>query len=1022
MDKNHLESFKNPGAIYRGAPFWAWNNKLDKDQLIRQIDVFKEMGLGGFHMHPRTGMDTVYMGEEYMEMIKACRDHAEKTDMLAWLYDEDRWPSGAAGGLVTENEEFRARHLLFTPNPYKKDDENISSESHGASNSRRSENGILLARYEILLEEGVLSSYRVLKDGEKAVSNAIVWYAYLETALPSSWFNNQTYVDTLNPKAMQKFIEVTHEAYYKEIGESFGKSVPAIFTDEPQFNSKSSLNRSNDLVNLILPWTPDLSDSFKEEYGEDILHFLPEIFWELQEGQASVWRYRYHDHVCERFTQAFSDQIGDWCEQHNIALTGHMMEEPTLASQTNKLGESMRGYRSFQIPGIDVLCDRMEVEYSTAKQAQSAAHQYGRSGVLSELYGVTNWHFDFAGHKRQGDWQAALGIVYRVHHLSFVSMAGEAKRDYPASINYQSPWYKEYPVVEDHFARVNYALTKGKPLVNIGVIHPIESYWLACGPKEQTQVERDERDTNFSNIIRWLLYGFLDFDFISESLLPTQNNETHKEGFAVGEMVYDVIVVPGLRTIRSTTLDRLETFVKSGGRVIFAGEIPSLVDAQKSNRAQALAKECECIPYSQSRIISSLQNVAEVFLKDRRGVQVNGCLYQLRENNDSRTLFICNTHLSNSVKNLNLEISGHWQVERLNTHTGLSEVLAVNYDGKKTVLNFELKAHGSELLSLKPGKKEEGVAIVEPPHKVIGHLKGPMPVELSEPNVLLLDKAEYKIGEGEWQSARHLLELDPIIRDTLGLPPVNGMMAQPWTDQKPVNHAAYVHLRFSINSKINVEVVELGLENAENTRIILNGREVEKNIEGYFCDEAIQKVCLPSIKSGENTLELIIDYNRKTYIEWCYLLGDFGVVVLGEKCTITEPVRELSFGDWTHQGLPFYAGNVTYKCSFPSSEDNVSIRIPHFEGPLVKVIKEGEEFPLAFDPFRAEIGSVSSGDNIGIIVFGNRVNTFGQIHSTVAKGTFWYGPPSWRTQGDSWSDEYQLRPMGILTAPVLENK
>ncbi len=85
MKQDAMTSFANPGAIYRGAPFWAWNNKLDADQLKRQIDCFKEMGLGGFHMHPRTGLDTEYLSAEFMAMIRACRDHAEKTDMLAWL-------------------------------------------------------------------------------------------------------------------------------------------------------------------------------------------------------------------------------------------------------------------------------------------------------------------------------------------------------------------------------------------------------------------------------------------------------------------------------------------------------------------------------------------------------------------------------------------------------------------------------------------------------------------------------------------------------------------------------------------------------------------------------------------------------------------------------------------------------------------------------------------------------------------------------------------------------------------------
>ena len=78
------------------------------------------------------------------------------------------------------------------------------------------------------------------------------------------------------------------------------------------------------------------------------------------------------------------------------------MEEPTLQRQTAAMGEVMRSYRAFDIPGIDMLCDQREL--STAKQAESAAHQYGRIGVMSELYGVTDWDFDFRGHKLQGDW------------------------------------------------------------------------------------------------------------------------------------------------------------------------------------------------------------------------------------------------------------------------------------------------------------------------------------------------------------------------------------------------------------------------------------------------------------------------------------------------------------------------------------------------------------------------------------------------------------------------------------------
>ena len=112
------ELFQNPTSEYRGTPFWAWNGKLSKEELLRQIHIFKKMGLGGFHMHVRTGMATPYLSDEYMDLIKACVDKAKSEDMLAWLYDEDRWPSGAAGGFVTKEPKFRARQLLITTRPY----------------------------------------------------------------------------------------------------------------------------------------------------------------------------------------------------------------------------------------------------------------------------------------------------------------------------------------------------------------------------------------------------------------------------------------------------------------------------------------------------------------------------------------------------------------------------------------------------------------------------------------------------------------------------------------------------------------------------------------------------------------------------------------------------------------------------------------------------------------------------------------------------------------------------------------
>ena len=86
------ELFQNPTAEYRGTPFWAWNCTLDNEILDEQIGYLKEMGFGGFHMHPRTGFGNPYLSAEHMGLVKHCVETAKKEQMYAYLYDEDRWP------------------------------------------------------------------------------------------------------------------------------------------------------------------------------------------------------------------------------------------------------------------------------------------------------------------------------------------------------------------------------------------------------------------------------------------------------------------------------------------------------------------------------------------------------------------------------------------------------------------------------------------------------------------------------------------------------------------------------------------------------------------------------------------------------------------------------------------------------------------------------------------------------------------------------------------------------------------
>ena len=1013
--------FRNPPCEYRAAPFWAWNCDLNKDLLLREIDQMKRMGMGGFHMHVRTGMSTTYLSDGFMQLIRDCVDKAKEERMRAYLYDEDRWASGAAGGYVTREERYRARYLLFTTVSYEQAEENPASVP---VDSPRTGKGRLLARYAVRLnDEGELAEYRLLKDGQQADAAETAWYAYLEIEKESPWFNNQTYVNTLDKKAIERFVEITHERYKEVVGNEFGGAVQSIFSDEPQFSRKTTLGFAGEKKDVVLPWTDDLSDTFRAAYGEELLAGLPELYWELPGGAVSLIRYHYHDHIAERFAEGFADTVGNWCARNGLLLTGHMMEEPTLKSQTAALGEAMRSYRSFQLPGIDMLCDWRE--YTTAKQAQSAAHQFGCPGVMSELYGVTNWDFDFRGHKLAGDWQAALGVTLRVPHLTWVSMEGEAKRDYPASIGYQSPWYTEYPMVEDHFARLNTVLTRGKAQVRLGVIHPVESYWLHWGPSEATALVRDEMDEHFQSLAQWLLYGLIDFDYISESLLP-QQCEAGNAPLSVGEMAYDVVLVPDCQTLRATTVDRLESFVAAGGRLVFAGRIPELVDAKPSGRVKELAQRAECISFSKGAILSALDGVRFVDIRDDKGMRTTNLLHQVRAEGDTRYVFLCHGEKPENPdvcprEDIVLRIRGEWKVRRMDTATGEIAPLHVAYEKGRTVLRYAFYAYDSLLIELTPGRAEAGEDA--PAEKKFDYyaLWHPVEIALSEPNVLLLDTAQYAFDDEEnWRDEEELLRADDAFREELGYPLRKKEVAQPWVvPDEPITH--HLRLKFTVHSEMEIKAPQLALEKAEGVEIAVNGCPVDNASVGWFVDESIKKVQLPDLPAGDSVIELTLPFGRRSNVEWCYLLGDFGVRVQGAEKTIIPPVRRLGFGDWTTQGLPFYCGNVTYKIPVRVEKDTLTIRVPQYRGSVLGMEMDGvRQGDMAYAPYEYTFTNLQPGEHeVGITVYGNRVNGFGCVHNC-DDSTSWFGPDCWRSEGVRWCYEYRLRKSGLLVSPQIE--
>lgn len=245
---------------YRGAPFWAWGGKPERETLFRQIDQFRQMGFGGFHIHCRLGLDTPYLSREFLQLVTACRDRAKQQGLLCWLYDEDGYPSGFAGGMVTADPATRQRSSGSPPRGWKR--------STGKRPSARASAFWWRPLMCSWMRTVCWAHYARVPAETPAAVGCTRWYAYGETVGSSAWFNGQSYVNTMDKACVDRFTGLTLGAYKEAVGEDFGGMVPAIFTDEPNMAELRCLERAEDPHGeAFFHWTADLPETFQAAYG-----------------------------------------------------------------------------------------------------------------------------------------------------------------------------------------------------------------------------------------------------------------------------------------------------------------------------------------------------------------------------------------------------------------------------------------------------------------------------------------------------------------------------------------------------------------------------------------------------------------------------------------------------------------------------------------------------------------------------------------------------------------------------------
>jgi hypothetical protein len=1018
----HLsENFKNPGPEWRAKPFWSWNGNLEEDELIRQIGVFEEMGMGGFFMHSRVGLQTEYLGDKWFDLINACADTAEKLGMEAWLYDEDRWPSGIAGGLVTKNKEFRMQFLTGIQMPAEKfvwSDSTLTAfvcavDSISFSNARR-----------------------IMKDSDMKLFAGQKVLAFVRTYdKPNDFYNGYTYANTMDRKTTDEYIRLTHERYTEKCGDRLGTSIKGIFTDEPHrgavFGNPSSWD---------VPWTYDFPDQFSKKFGYDILERLPELFLRKDGEPVNQVKWNYMELAQQLFIENWEKPYADWCKKNNMIFTGHVLHEDNLMAQSIMQGSLMRFYEFQDYPGVDVLTEGNN-NYWIVKQVASTARQMNQKFIMSELYGCSGWQMNFESHKATGNWQALFGVNLRCPHLSWYTMQGEAKRDYPASISFQSGWYRDYNFVENYFSRLGLVLSQGKPVCDLLIINPIESDWsqanvgwannLTGNTKEILQT-----DKNYGSLFCWLQNARVDFDYGDEEMMSRLahpgKTADGKALFYVGSAPYKAILVGNMTTIRTSTLELLDKFIKAGGKVIFAGDPPAYVDALKSPKAAELASLSVKIPYEKEAVVKEATKYVEpsVQVIDRAtGKGIDSVYCQVRKDSYRKYIVLMNMDRVKGYQGVLIRIPGQGMVTEWNCVSG--EPLKVKTGMKDGFIEItaDIPPSGEHVYTV---SEESQVGMKEELNYVVDQktgIKGPFRYSLNEKNVCVLDMGSYSVNGDKFSSPTEILKIDRAIRNRFGLKLRGGSMLQPWFSDK-YEKEPEVKGRVAISFPFQIEVlpadsVFLCMETPEAFSVSVNGVKVQFENTGWWIDPCIKKVHIPYtiLKKGRNEVLLNMDFTADKNLEAMFLTGNFGVKLNGISRTITTLPEKLNTGDIVSQNLPFYSGTITYHIPVKDEwkgRKNIFLGIPGFEAACVKVSGKGSpKRMIAWQPYQAEISDIVTGANeILVEVVLTRRNTFGPLHQLPLR-PWAYGPFSFVSEGKSWSDNYTLIPSGLLADPEL---
>ncbi len=1017
--ENIFDGFKNPPALYRPAPLWVWNDEMDDAEIDKQLAALSSHGFGGAFVHPRPGLISGYLDDDWFARWGHALETAKGLGMKLYIYDENSYPSGFAGGAVSAAlpdclAEGAAYEIVKAEDLKNPRDEVIAA-------FRCETDGDAIQITENLA--GVNPMDATGLTGE-------IFLVVRAKASTTGWLAGFGYVDLMRPESTAKFLETTYEKYHGRFGKDFGGAVPAIFTDEPYVGAGGVYGSGRP----ALPFSNWFANEFRRINGYSLLKNLPCVFRDVEgdfDRPAAKVRFDYYRTIHELWTQNWIRPIGKWCEDHGISWTGHYLEHQWPHVGVNTSPSMQANYEFHGWPAIDMLLSNYLRDTPshalafTIRELRSAVNQFGKQRALCELYGAGGWDSTFEDYKRMGDWVLVNGVNFINQHLTYSTIAGARKRDHPQSFDWREPWWDEYTAMNDYLGRASYMLTRGKMEQRILVLNPSTTGYLTPYEAEAgsmfseagADAIRNPDMTAFLKLSQKLTDAQWDFDYGDEYTLA--RHATAADGMLrVEKQAYGAVIVSGdMKNMLSSTLALLKKCAAAGVKVLTVGKPGPYVDGLADGAAFEHLGEPVTLAGIDGRLAALLPRRIAASAPFPEGLA-----HMRRALPDGGTVWFLVNHAMDAFEaDVTLDGAG---VSGLDLFSGEEYAISHTAGAGKVTFRLSLKRNQSVMIRATTGEAAQAAPTVSATRPVA---LSPVGIKAERENVLPVERVDL----GGLKDVDVLRAADLIFSE-------RGFLGNPWDNKvqyrgnilsRNANYgpesgfrAAY---RFRLADGFVPETLSVAAERPALCRLEVNGKPAPWNAGETFLDRHIGVADIAKLVSpGENAVEVIVDqFDARFELEPVYLRGDFAVLPTDAGWTIAPP-KMLQMGAWGESGLPFYPHAVVYEYAavFDKAPRAAAIGVSGCEATAISVSVNGKYAGLVNADGARPLDIVRfllPGENrVSVRVSGGFKNLLGP-HFNPARGSAW--PGMWKNAPteDPGCAAYDFIPYGLKQAPEL---